>query len=157
MIIPEPRPDWRSQPPVRVGRPGLLAMLGQALAASWVAHPVPAPVLPPNLSCEPFLTRAVEVLRYQLLSLEYSLAGGGGLRAWLRLNLLLALFLLTPTVLLVPVVTALLSGLAAWTALLVIIISNLVMAVVWGLLLAGLLATILVAMAYLRHRLRSRS
>ena len=142
-------PDYRL---ARRPDTGLLTPLRQVFGTAWDPRPVPKPVVDPSLPGAPFLLRVAEVLRYHLLLLEYSLSRGGGLRAWLKLNLLLALLLLIPVVLVVPVVTALLEGLATWTALLLQIVSNLVQTVLWALALVVLLATALSVLNGLRAR-----
>jgi predicted RND superfamily exporter protein len=60
----------------------------------------------------------VEVLRFKLLELEYGLSPNGGLRAWLRLNMLVCVLLGTPLLLIVPIITWFLSSFTTWSAFL---------------------------------------
>jgi hypothetical protein len=62
------------------------------------------------------------------LAFEYSLSPGGGLRAWLKLNMAVALFLGIPALLVVPVITVLFTAVSTWTALLLQIVLNLLYA-----------------------------
>jgi hypothetical protein len=62
------------------------------------------------------------------LAFEYSLSPGGGLRAWLKLNTAVALFLGIPALLVVPVITVLFTAVSTWTALLLQIVLNLLYA-----------------------------
>jgi hypothetical protein len=64
------------------------------------------------------VARSAEVLRYQLLQVECALSPGGGLRAWLKLNVLAALLFGIPALLVVPIVTELVGAFAKWTAFL---------------------------------------
>jgi len=80
------------------------------------------------LSDLPWPQRIAEVLRYGLLAFEYSLSPGGGLRAWLKLNMAVAVFLGIPALLVVPVITVLVTAVSTWTALLLQIVLNLLYA-----------------------------
>ncbi len=66
-----------------------------------------------------------------MLRLEYSLSQGGGLRVWFKLNLLLGLLIAAPALLVVPAATALVSGFASWSSLLLQIAHNLAIASMW--------------------------
>jgi hypothetical protein len=96
----------------------------------WQWNPVPLrqPHPPSFLSDLPWPKRIAEVLRYGLLAFEYSLSPGGGLRAWLKLNMAVAVFLGIPALLLVPVITVLVTTISTWTALLLQIVLNLLYA-----------------------------
>ena len=95
---------------------------------SWRSVPLVPPVPPADIPSLPWAQRVAEVLRYAVLSLEYSLSPGGGLRAWLKLNLTVGLVLGIPALIVVPVMTVLLAGMASWTALLLQIVLNLLYA-----------------------------
>ena len=62
------------------------------------------------------LERVTEVCRYQFLQLEYALSRGGGVRVWLRVNVLLPMALLIPAMVVVPVLTWLAGSFATLTA-----------------------------------------
>lgn len=96
----------------------LIATLGRTLKIVWQPAPVRPPEVDPDLTDLSGIQRSTEVLRYKILQLEYELSSGGGLRAWLKLNLLVALLLVIPALLVVPVITFLLSSFATWTGFL---------------------------------------
>jgi len=135
-------------------KPGLLRGAGHLLAAAWNPRPVDRPEPDPELTGHAFLTRAAEVLRYHMLMLEYSLSRGGGLRAWFKLNLLLGLVLAVPGILVVPAVTLVLSGLASWSALLLLTLRNLAFAMLWGILCLVIIVTFVFAAGQTRNRAR---
>lgn len=89
--------------------------------------PIEAPKVHPELSEMNSLERAVEVSRYSILRLEWWLSPDGALREWLRFNLLIAVVLIIPALLIVPVITYLLGQFATWSAFLVQIARNLVL------------------------------
>jgi hypothetical protein len=68
-------------------------------------YPLNPPTVEPTLEHLSFLERSTEVLRYTLLSLEYSLSPKGRLRQWIKLNILLFLWLGIPLLLFTPLVT----------------------------------------------------
>lgn len=88
------------------------------IRTTWNPQPLPVPSINPDLEELPAIERIAEVLRYQLLHIEYGLSNRGGLREWIRLVAVLTLVLAIPAVLLVPLVTVFLSAAASWTALL---------------------------------------
>lgn len=96
----------------------LFATLVTTLKASWQLAPIPPPVVDPDLTELSGVQRSAEVLRYKLLQLEYAISSGGGLRAWLKLNLLVSLLLGIPALLVVPIITFLLGSFVTWTAFL---------------------------------------
>jgi hypothetical protein len=77
------------------------------------------------------LERAAEVLRYHLQRTEYWLCPRGRLRAWLRLNIRLALWLGIPTVLLTPVITLILTTAVSWSARVAELARNLAIIPAW--------------------------
>ena len=60
------------------------------------------------------LERAAEVWRYSALKTEHWLSPNGRLREWMRLNILAALFIGIPALIIVPILTFLLGQFATW-------------------------------------------
>lgn len=104
---------------------GLGAHLGAALRNAWRPQPPPPPRLDRDVDTLPTIERVAEVTRFNVLALEQAISPNGGLRAWLKLNVLVALVLAIPAVLVVPVVTYLLGGFATWSVFLAQIAENL--------------------------------
>ena len=104
--------------------------------------PVSAPMVDPDLSRMGFVPRSAEVMRFQVLRLEHALSPGGGLRCWMKLNVLLALGLAIPALLLVPPITWILAGMATWSAYLAAVVLNLLLALVYAILIAAILSTV---------------
>ncbi len=98
----------------------------QLLAKHWAPKPIQAPKVDADLEQMTGPQRAAEVIRLSLLSLEYWLSPFGRLREWLRLNGRLSAILVTPALLVVPLVTWILWHVAQWMALLVGITGNLI-------------------------------
>ena len=92
----------------------------------WKPQPVKEPTVDKQFPELSPLQRAVESIRFFLARLERWVSGGGVLREWIRLNLLVAVVCGTGVLFAVPVVTALLSGVADWSALLSLAVSNVV-------------------------------
>jgi len=109
----------------------------------WNPTPIPRPVVAPDLTNLPFLIKSAEVLRYQIHKLEYSISSGGGLRAWFKLNLLVALLLAIPAFLLFPVITAVLVAFAEWTVCLMFIVRSLLMTLLYVLAIAAIVTTVI--------------
>jgi len=86
-----------------------------AIRASYNPQPVEAPSIDPQLPTLPAVLRVAEVCRFTLSKLEYSLSSGGGLRAWFKLNLLIALLIAAPAILILPVITLVLGTFATWS------------------------------------------
>ena len=97
-----------------------------ALRSAWRPVPPPPPRLDPDLSSLPATARVAEVLRYSLFAIERSVSPDGGLRAWLKLNVLVALVLAVPAALVIPVVTWLLHGFTTWSQYLAKMATNFV-------------------------------
>jgi hypothetical protein len=102
-------------------RPAVLATIRQ----NWHPQHLNRPAVDPQLPQLSNVQRSVEVFRYSILSAEWWLCPSGALREWLRLNLIAALIIGIPAVLIVPVVTYLLGQFVTWTELLVGIAKNL--------------------------------
>jgi hypothetical protein len=103
----------------------LPARISRALILAWRPTPVAPPTLDSHLETLSGIERVAEVLRFSVLSVENAISPQGGVRAWLKLNLLVALVLAIPAVLVVPVITYLLSGFATWAQFLATIANNL--------------------------------
>ena len=78
----------------------------------------PEPIAKPSVS-RSFLNmgpleRAAEVLRYSALKTEHWLSPKGRLREWMRLNILAALLIGIPALIIVPILTFLLGQFATW-------------------------------------------
>lgn len=91
----------------------------------------------------PFLQKSAEVLRFQIHKLEYAISSGGRLRAWFKLNLLVALLLAIPAFLLFPVVTAVLVAFAEWSICLMFIVRSLLMTLLYVLAIAAIMTTVI--------------
>jgi len=88
------------------------------IRTTWNPQPLPVPAIDPDLEELPVFERITEVLRYQLLHIEYGLSSRGGLREWVRVVMVLSLVLAMPAILLVPLVTVFLTAAVSWTAML---------------------------------------
>ena len=99
------------------------------------------------------LERAAEVMRYSALKTEHWLSPNGLLREWMRLNILAALFIGIPALIIVPVVTYLLGQFATWMMFMAEAARNLVIIV--GYMLAAV-AMISAAMMFIRSRFGKR-
>jgi hypothetical protein len=102
-------------------RPAVLA----TITDQWHPQQLSKPAVDPELPQLSNVQRSVEVFRYSILSWEWWLCPSGALREWLRLNLIAALIIGIPAVLIVPIVTYLLGQFVTWTELLVGIAKNL--------------------------------
>lgn len=85
---------------------------------AWQPVPISAPVIDHGMHEMMVLERVTEITRFQLHQFEFMVSPGGGLRAWLRMNMLVAMILIIPTVLVVPLITSLTGQFAALTAFL---------------------------------------
>jgi hypothetical protein len=108
-----------------------LARLRRLAVNTLQSVPLEPPALDPNFSRLAALERAGEVLRYHARRTEHWLSPGGHVRAWLRLNIRLALVLGIPTVLLTPIVTLILTTAVTWSARLAEIARNLAIIPGW--------------------------
>jgi len=127
---------------------------GHVLLTTWNPQPIEKPTVDGELSSYPFLVRSAEVVKYQMLRLEYSLSQGGGLRAWFKLNLLVALLLAIPVLLVVPAVTALLSGVASWSVFLHQTMMNLTMILLWGIVFIVIVVTFIFVVGRVRRAIK---
>ncbi len=99
--------------------------LSLAMRNAWQPVPVPKPEVDPELPQLPAIQRSAEVLRYKMLQLEFAVSPEGGLRGWLKLNVLLALLIGIPALFLAPLITFLVSSFASWTGFLLAAVMNL--------------------------------
>ena len=120
----------------------------KALVSAWNPERVPRPSISSDLERLPAVERITEVVRFDALAAEHSLSPRGGLRAWLKLNVLAALVIGAPALIVVPVATYLLGGVATWSQLLLSIAVNLLMTAVAVL---GTLLVLLLIAAVLRR------
>ena len=96
-------------------QPTLSERILAALHRAWRPVPPALPDLDPNLAELPAITRVAETLRYSILDLEQAISPNGGLRAWVQLNMLVALVLAVPAFFVIPIVTLILSGFVTWS------------------------------------------
>src|SRR5438067_692407 len=90
----------------------------QGIETTWQPRPVSAPRVDPEFMEMNGLNRATECWRFNILSLEYWLSPSGVLRQFICLVIWLALLLLTPVLLIFPLITFILATLVKWTVLL---------------------------------------
>lgn len=97
----------------------LIAASGEPSAGLvlWEPQPLVAPSLPPEFDRLPHVPRSFESVRFALARLERWLSPEGWLRAWLRLNLIIAVVLCCSAVLVLPVVGHVFAELVAWTGM----------------------------------------
>ena len=131
---------------------GLPTRIMSAWASAWRPMPVPVPKVDPELDCLGFVPRSAEVIRYQVLRVEHALSPGGGLRCWLKLNVLLALGLAIPAILLVPPVTAVLVAFSTWAGYLAAATLSLLLALVYMILIGAILSTVVSTIGARRRR-----
>jgi len=102
-----------------------VAKNGRKLAL-WNPKPLGIPEINQNAFEQQPVIRAAEVIRYSLHRFEYWVSPSGILREWLRLNLLVALFVGFTGILLAPVVTMILGEIAGWIILILKIVTGIV-------------------------------
>ena len=122
---------------------GLPTRIKSAWALAWRPVPLPVPTVDPELARLGFVPRSAEAIRYQVLRLEHALSPGGGLRCWLKLNVLLALGLAIPAILLVPPMTAVLVAFSAWAGYLAAATLSLLLALIFIILIGAVLSALL--------------
>ncbi len=116
--------------------------LSGAMKSAWQPIPVPKPKVDSGLPQLPAIQRSAEVFRYKLLQLEYGISPEGGLRGWLRLNVLLALLIGIPALLLVPIITFVLRSFASWTEFLLQAAVNLLYTIITLIAIGVIVATV---------------
>jgi hypothetical protein len=75
-----------------------------------ISKPLNKPNIDNDFNNLPAIERVTEALRYNLLSIEYSISPKGGLRQWIKINLSLLLFFGIPILIFVPLATYLMGG-----------------------------------------------
>ena len=78
------------------------AGLRKWITQNWHPAKVEAPKVDPALPILNEVQRSAEVFRYSVLRTEYWLSPSGTLREWIRLNLMVALIIGTPALVVVP-------------------------------------------------------
>ena len=81
----------------------------------WDPQPIHRPVIDPEFQDLAWPQRSVEVVLYWFGRIEHWLSPGGWLRAWLRLNIWIAVFLSISAATVVPAMAAVMTGLTGWT------------------------------------------
>lgn len=137
----------------RSGLPATRRSGTMVAALHAAAQPVPLerPQIDADLTALSALERSAEVIRYSACRLEYWLSPRGELRAWFRLNLLLAIFLAVPMVLVAPVLTYCLLTAATWSQYLLATAVNILLTV---LAVVGIAALLTAAFFVIRRFLR---
>jgi hypothetical protein len=102
--------------------------------------PLKQPTVDPDLTVLSAIERSAEVIRYSAGRLEYWLSPRGELRAWFKLNLLLALLLVVPVLLVAPVVTLFLSTVATWSQYVLAVAVNILMTLLTLIAIAAILS-----------------
>lgn len=128
----------------------IISSIGETIRASYDPRPLAKPTVDPHLATLPAIERVAEVCRYTLAKLEYSLSAGGGLRAWFKLNLLIAVLLAIPALLVLPVITLVLGTFASWAEFLAVIASHLLSATMAVVATAAVITSALFAFRLLR-------
>lgn len=113
------------RPAANDAKRSLVRAISGTLTSSWQRRPLTPPEIDPKLEQLSAIERISEVLRYQLLRLEYAISSGGGFRAWLKLNLLLGAVLMIPALVVVPVITWLMGSFVTLTGFLLVAAQNL--------------------------------
>ena len=105
-----------------VRKPTLLTRI----KAHWHPQPLKAPQVDPDLPHLNALQRAVEALRDGFLALEHWMSPNGRIREFIRFNAILAVVLLVPALVIMPIITLILGQVAGWVAALANIACSLV-------------------------------
>ena len=79
------------------------------------AIPLEKPHVDPELPYLPTIERSSETIHYSLKSLEYSISPKGKLRQWIKLNLILFLWICIPVIFFIPLITYCFSQFASIT------------------------------------------
>ena len=113
----------------------------------WLAlrEPLPPPAINPELEMLSAIPRSAECLRHFVLSIEYWISPNGRLRQWVKLNVLVASWLVVPAVVLMPVISLVLHEVDGW-------LSALVSIVLKAMLLSALVTVAVLAIGHITHR-----
>ena len=120
------------------GKPTWVRRTSGLITTTWSPQPLSPPRVDPELTQFSGVERSAEVFRYSLRLAEYWLSPGGFFREWIRLNVRIALALLVPSALVVPLVTYTLQQFSVWTELLTTTTSKMVLFPLSALLVVGL-------------------
>jgi hypothetical protein len=115
----------------------------------WKPKSIEPPEVDRALSKLPPIQRAAEVVRYSVLRIEHWLSPNGRLREWIRLNILAALLIGIPALIIVPILTYLLGQFVTWMMFLAAAAKNLVVFVGYMLLATAMISA---AVMILRSR-----
>ena len=130
----------------------LITALITTVFRAWRPVTLKLPKIEPDLEGMSASHRVSESLRYYLLSFEYWLSPGGSLRAWLGLNIVAALVIGIPVLLLFPIITAIFGAVAVWSEIAVQIATHaMTAALLVAMTTATLMATHAASKAYLQH------
>ena len=86
-----------------------------ALQEAWNPTPVPMPVPDEDFEHLSAVEKIAESIRYTILEIEHSVSPGGTLRAWLKVNIALAVLIGIPALLVLPVIGLVLGQFAGWS------------------------------------------
>lgn len=94
--------------------------ISKTISSYFPATPIPLnePKIDYDFNDLPAIERVTEALRYNLLSIEYSISPKGGLRQWIKINLSLLLLFGIPILIFIPLATYLMGGFANISGLL---------------------------------------
>ena len=119
----------------------------------WQPKTIERPKIDRSFLKMPAIERSAEVLRHSFLKAEHWLSPNGRLREWVRLNILAALFIGVPALIVVPIVTYLLGQFVTWALFLAQAAKNLVLFIAYAL---ASVAMISAAVMFVRWRMRKR-
>lgn len=111
---------------------GRFGGIKKALLDAWQPQSIACPFPDKDFENLGLFERIAETIIYSILLFEYYISPNGGLRAWLRLNLLAGVVGVIPAVTIVPVVTYLLQGFTTWSEYIRRISENLLSTVRFG-------------------------
>ena len=135
----------------------IISTLGSTLRAAWQPKPIPPPVVDPDFLDMSPIERSSEVFRYKLLQLEFALSSGGGLRAWLRLNMLVCFLLGIPALIVVPVVTWLCYSAVTLSGYLLLTATNILYTLLTIVAIVGVLVVFGYALSSLKRRMQQKN
>jgi hypothetical protein len=93
-----------------------LSVIGTAISRAWRPTPLAVPQIDPALEEMNAVERVAESLKFFALEFEYWLSPGGRLRAWIALNLFLAIVVAVPVGLMFPLVSQALWFILDWSS-----------------------------------------
>jgi len=147
-----PNPHWHEEdeehdqhlevlPPERRQKPkNWVRRLRIYLSRHWNPEKLDAPNVDPDLPDLNGVERSAEVFRYTTLSTEHWLSPKGYLREWLRFNAKAFVFLLIPSILVVPLITFTLGQFLTWAALIAATTASVILFPLSALIFIGLIS-----------------